>query len=91
MFEMLSMRPLTLLTCIRLQAQFETHWLFPICATEDMESTKCHLGGIIVRDLSPLVSNYRSVLTLDEYLKKEGVVGESLLSTPGYQHFLCVP
>ncbi len=46
---------------------------------EDMESEKCHLGGIIVRDLSPIVSNYRSVMTLDEYLKKQGVVGKHLM------------
>eukprot|EP00884_Botryococcus_braunii_P023075 jgi/Botrbrau1/9451/Bobra.0252s0072.1 len=48
---------------------------------EDMESSKCHLGGIIVRDLSPVVSNYRSVMTLDEYLKKEGVVGIANVDT----------
>lgn len=42
---------------------------------EDMESTKCHLGGVIARDLSIKVSNYRSNMTLDEYLKKEGVLG----------------
>jgi hypothetical protein len=33
--------------------------------TDDMESSKCHLGAIIIRDLSIVVSNYRSVKTLD--------------------------
>ena len=30
-----------------------------------------HLGGVIVRDLSIKVSNYRSNISLDEYLKKQ--------------------
>ena len=42
---------------------------------EDMESTKCHLGGVIVRDLSLKVSNYRSAMTLDAYLKQQKVLG----------------
>jgi hypothetical protein len=33
---------------------------------DDLESSKCHLGAIIVRDLSCVVSNYRSVKTLDQ-------------------------
>ena len=46
-----------------------------ICCTGDMESEKCHLGGIIIRDLSSSVSNYRSTKTVDEYLKEQGVLG----------------
>ena len=42
---------------------------------EDMESSQCHLGGAIIRDLSIKVSNYRSVMTLDEYLKQQKVLG----------------
>ncbi|KAG7671849.1 hypothetical protein Ndes2526B_g07236 [Nannochloris sp. 'desiccata'] len=42
---------------------------------EDMESTQCHLGGVIVRDLSLKVSNYRSAMTLDAYLKQQKVMG----------------
>ena len=38
---------------------------------EDMESDKCHLSGIIVRDLAAKVSNYRASQTLDEYLKAQ--------------------
>ena len=40
-----------------------------------MESEKAHLGGIIVRDLSCVVSNYRSQKTLDQYCKEQGVLG----------------
>jgi len=38
---------------------------------EDMESEKCHLGAIVVRDLSAKVSNYRASPTLDDYLKMQ--------------------
>lgn len=41
-----------------------------VCA-EDMESDKCHLSGIIVRDLAAKVSNYRASQSLDEYLKAQ--------------------
>ena len=40
-----------------------------------MESSKVHLGGVIVRDLSLKVSNYRSNMTLDAYLKQQKVGG----------------
>ena len=40
-----------------------------------MESGKVHLSGVIVRDLSSAVSNYRSRQTLDEYLRRQGVPG----------------
>jgi carbamoyl-phosphate synthase small subunit len=42
---------------------------------EDMESTKVHMGGVIARDLSLAVSNYRANITLDQYLKDQGVLG----------------
>jgi carbamoyl-phosphate synthase small subunit len=35
----------------------------------------CHLDGIVIRHLSEVVSNYRSVESLDAYLKRQGVVG----------------
>jgi len=42
----------------------------------DMEcSAGCHLKGVVVRHLSETVSNYRSKETLDEYLKRQEVVG----------------
>lgn len=48
---------------------------------EDNESDKVHLSGIIVRDLSISVSNYRSSLSLDEYCRKQGVMGITDLDT----------
>jgi len=48
---------------------------------EDMESSQCHLGGIIVRDLSMRVSNYRSTMTLDDYCKAQKVLGISDVDT----------
>ena len=47
----------------------------PFSLSDDNESSKCHLGAIIVRDLSLSVSNYRSKITLDEYCKQQGVLG----------------
>ena len=55
--------------------------LITIAVSDDEESEQCHLGGIIVRDLSCVVSNYRSVTTLDEYCKKRGVLGISNVDT----------
>ena len=43
----------------------------PMLLAEDIESEKCHLSGIIVRDLAAKVSNYRASQTLDEYLKAQ--------------------
>lgn len=48
---------------------------------DDEESEKCHLGAIIVRDVSIVVSNYRSVMSLDEYCKKHNVLGLCNLDT----------
>jgi carbamoyl-phosphate synthase small subunit len=42
---------------------------------DDLESSQCHLGAIIVRDLSLTVSNYRSRIALDEYCKQQNVIG----------------
>lgn len=48
---------------------------------DDEESDACHLGAVIVRDLSIAVSNYRSTMSLDEYCKKHNVLGISGLDT----------
>ena len=48
---------------------------------EDMESSKCHLGGVIVRDLSLIVSNYRSNMSLDAYCKEQKVMGIANVDT----------
>jgi len=42
--------------------------------TEDLESAKVHLSGFVVRQLSPRVSNFRAQESLEEYLKKFGIV-----------------
>lgn len=48
---------------------------------EDIESEKVHLTGIVVRDLSCVVSNYRSKYSLDEYLKAQKVPGIANVDT----------
>src|SRR5262245_52129859 len=41
----------------------------------DVESWRPHAAGFVVRELSPVVSNWRSELSLDEYLKKNHIPG----------------
>lgn len=48
---------------------------------EDVESRRPFLSGFIVRNLSPIASNFRSSGTLDEYLKKNNIVGISNIDT----------
>ena len=48
---------------------------------EDMESTKAHMGGMLVRHLSLNVSNYRSAMDLSAYLEQQNVVGISDIDT----------
>jgi carbamoyl-phosphate synthase small subunit len=44
--------------------------------TEDVESRRVFLSGFVVREASEIVSNWRSSdLTLDQYLKKNNIVG----------------
>ena len=42
---------------------------------EDVESSRPWVEGFIIKELSPVVSNYRSTMTLDDYLKKYNIVG----------------
>ena len=42
---------------------------------EDVESDKIQVQGFIVREASPIASNYRSTQSLDDYLKQAGIVG----------------
>jgi hypothetical protein len=46
-----------------------------------MESDKCHLGAIIVRDLSITVSNYRSSKNIQDYCKEQNVIGIANVDT----------
>ncbi len=41
----------------------------------DVESWQPHVAGFVVRELSPVVSNWRSECTLAEYLEKNGIPG----------------
>jgi len=43
--------------------------------TEDPESWRLWVEGFIVRENSPAASNWRSCMTLDEYLRENGIVG----------------
>ena len=42
---------------------------------QDVESKKPHVAGFIVKELSPIHSNYRADMSLDEYLKQNHIVG----------------
>ena len=46
-----------------------------------MESSKAWLDGLIVRQLSPRVSNYRSTATLDAFCAAQGLVGIAEVDT----------
>ncbi|HOW60050.1 MAG TPA: glutamine-hydrolyzing carbamoyl-phosphate synthase small subunit [Candidatus Omnitrophota bacterium] len=41
----------------------------------DVESSRPWVEGFIIKELSPVVSNYRSELTLNDYLKKFNIIG----------------
>jgi carbamoyl-phosphate synthase small subunit len=49
--------------------------------SEDNESFKAFLAGLIIRDLSLVASNWRSERTLDTYLREQGVVGIADIDT----------
>ena len=42
---------------------------------EDIESYQPHLAGFIIRNLSSVASNFRSTTSLEDYLKKNNIVG----------------
>ncbi|KQN78627.1 MULTISPECIES: glutamine-hydrolyzing carbamoyl-phosphate synthase small subunit [unclassified Duganella] len=48
---------------------------------EDVESSKVHAAGLIIRDLPLLASNFRSTQSLAEYLKAENIVAISGIDT----------
>ena len=48
---------------------------------EDVEASRVHAAGLIIRDLPILASNFRMEQTLDGYLKTEGVVAIAELDT----------
>jgi carbamoyl-phosphate synthase small subunit len=42
---------------------------------EDVESKAPHVAGFVIRELSPVVSNYRATMSLSDYLKASRIVG----------------
>jgi len=48
---------------------------------EDPESSRIWVAGFVVRDLAPVASNWRADTTLDEELRRQGVVGISEVDT----------
>ncbi len=48
---------------------------------EDVESSKVHASGLIIRDLPLLTSNFRSTQNLSDYLKSENVVAIAGIDT----------
>lgn len=48
---------------------------------EDEESSAPRCSGFVVREVSPIVSNWRSTLSLDAYLEKYGIPGISEVDT----------
>jgi carbamoyl-phosphate synthase small subunit len=51
------------------------------CNPEDEEARRAFLTGLVVRELSPRTSNWRSRESLSEHLAREGVVGLSGVDT----------
>ncbi|OGO95200.1 MAG: carbamoyl phosphate synthase small subunit [Coxiella sp. RIFCSPHIGHO2_12_FULL_42_15] len=47
----------------------------------DAESSKVHVAGLVIRNLSPTVSNWRSAKSLEVYLKQNGIVAISGIDT----------
>ena len=48
---------------------------------EDVESKKPYLSGFVVRNLSPIASNFRSSGTLSDYLQRHNVIGIANIDT----------
>lgn len=48
---------------------------------QDVESWRPHVGGFVIRELSPVVSNWRAEQPLSEYLQQNGIPGISGIDT----------
>jgi len=48
---------------------------------EDVEATGVHAAGLVIRDLPILHSNFRSTMTLAQYLRREGTVAIADIDT----------
>ena len=49
--------------------------------TEDIEADKVHAAGLVIKDLPLLASNFRSSMTLSQYLVKENTVAIANIDT----------
>ena len=48
---------------------------------EDGESTRVHAAGLVIKDLPPLASNFRSSQSLSDYLAAQGIVAIAGIDT----------
>jgi carbamoyl-phosphate synthase small subunit len=48
---------------------------------QDMESWRPHVAGFVIRELSPIMSNWRADMSLSEFLEKNGIPGIEGLDT----------
>jgi carbamoyl-phosphate synthase small subunit len=48
---------------------------------EDVEASRVHAAGLIIKDLSLRVSNFRATMTLPQYLQREGTVAIAGIDT----------
>ncbi len=48
---------------------------------EDVEATRVHAAGLVIKDLPPRASNFRSSATLSQYLQRENVVAIAGIDT----------
>ncbi|MFM9882047.1 MAG: glutamine-hydrolyzing carbamoyl-phosphate synthase small subunit [Burkholderiales bacterium] len=48
---------------------------------EDEESSRIHAAGLVIRDASPVVSNWRSTESLESYLRRQGIVAIANIDT----------
>ncbi len=48
---------------------------------EDVEASRVHAAGLVIRDLPLLASNFRQTLTLSDYLAREGTVAIADIDT----------
>lgn len=48
---------------------------------QDVESKQPHVAGFIIRELSPVYSNYRADMSLDQYLKENNIIGIQQIDT----------
>lgn len=47
----------------------------------DLESSKAHCAGFVIRELAAIDSNYRSTASLDDWLKNQGLLGIAGIDT----------